>query len=152
MLTTDQVTSTALSIIGESGCFLVEVVVAPSGRIKVIFDHPAGLTIDQCSSISKQIAGSLDEDGRFEWEIGSPGIGSTFKVREQYEKAVGRNLKVRTTDNKELEGVLLRLEEDAIVLDVKHRGKKAKETPGIVNIPMSQIKTTKEQVIINQRA
>jgi ribosome maturation factor RimP len=54
-------------------------------------------------------------------EVSSPGLGSPFRVKQQYEKNTGRLVEVTLTDGKRQEGELESVSDQAIVLTMKGR-------------------------------
>jgi ribosome maturation factor RimP len=102
--------------------FLVEIAVNERNVINIYVDSYDGLTIDQCINISRHVEHSLDRDEEdFELQVSSPGLSAKFKVKEQYYKYVGRPVEVVTTDNVELEGVILSATEEGIILETSAR-------------------------------
>mgnify|MGYP006300227555 CR=1 FL=1 len=97
--------------------FLVEVMVSPSNVIKVFIDSFDGLTIDQCVEMSRKLEQQLDRDREdFELQVSSPGLTEPFKVKEQYLKNKGRELEVVTNEGIKLEGELLEVRNEDILL------------------------------------
>jgi ribosome maturation factor RimP len=102
--------------------FLVEITVNERNVINIFVDGYDGLTIDQCINISRHVEHSLNRDEEdFELQVSSPGLSSKFKVKEQYIKYVGRPVEVVTTDNAELEGVILSATDEGIILETSAR-------------------------------
>jgi ribosome maturation factor RimP len=117
-----------------SAIYAVDIQVAGKlgGRLKVtiLLDSDAGIQIDQCASISRQLGNQLDEidlfDGRaFTLEVSSPGVDFPLTQPWQYRKNVGRQLQVTLTDGTLRNGRLDALADDHIVLDIAP-AKKAK--------------------------
>jgi ribosome maturation factor RimP len=114
-----------------SSIFIVDITVGGSQQINVLIDKPEGVSIDECVSVSRHIEGSLDrEEQDFELQVSSPGLDMPFKVQEQYQKNIGRTVKVYTKDNKKHEGVLAEVTADFVVLKWQEKerleGKKKK--------------------------
>lgn len=102
--------------------FLVEITVNERNVINIFVDSYDGLTIDQCINISRHVEHSFDrEEEDFELQVSSPGLLSKFKVKEQYHKYTGRPIEVVTSDNIELEGVILSVDEEGITLETSTR-------------------------------
>jgi ribosome maturation factor RimP len=111
--------------------FLVSVAVSHSNKITVTVDSYQGATIDKCINISRRIESKLDRDKEdFELEVTTPGLDSSFKVREQYIKHIGKEVKLYIKDNP-LRGKLLQLNETSILfgyeVEEKTEGKKKKQ-------------------------
>lgn len=129
--------------------FLVDLSVSSSNAILVEIDSPEGVKIADCVAISRHIEGNLDrEEFDFELSVSSAGVGRPFKVFQQYEKNLGKEVEVLLLDGQKLKGELLKAEKDEIVLRTTRKerleGKKKKEI--IIedkSIQMDAIKETK---------
>lgn len=111
--------------------FLVDVVVTGANRrqkVMVLLDGDQGVTIDQCSKLSRKISAALEEKDLFEgaWslEVSSPGVDFPLKYQRQYPKHVGRRLKVSQTDGKEIIGPLLEVTAEGIRVNAETKVKK----------------------------
>ncbi|MCB9185326.1 MAG: ribosome assembly cofactor RimP [Flavobacteriales bacterium] len=125
-----------------SGLFLVSVKVLPSNRIRVFVDALAGLDVKDCVDISRHIEGNLDREKEdYELEVSSPGLSEPFQHPLQYQKNVGRTLKVISNDGQELKGKLVKFENESIT--IQPDGKKKKESAEPVIIPLTEIKEAK---------
>ena len=112
--------------------FLVEAKVAGGNRISVLVDSPEGMPIKEVVSISRHIESSFDrEQEDFELVVSSPGLDQPFKVLQQYLKYVGKTVEVKAGNGKRIEGLLLSVDEQGIVLETSEKkkieGKKKKE-------------------------
>jgi len=104
--------------------FIVEISVSSSNVIHVFVDGFNGITIDQCIAISRNVEHNLDrEEEDFELEVSSPGLTEGFKVRQQYIKYEGREIKVEKQDGEKLEGLLKISDEEGIILETSERKK-----------------------------
>jgi len=84
------------------GAFLVDAQVRNErgGKmVQVFVDTDAGIRVEQCSAISRDIARELDLhpvfDGSYRLEVSSPGIDRPLKILRQYQKNTGRRFKVK---------------------------------------------------------
>jgi len=119
MITTESITGLIAQHIEGSEVFLVEVLVKPGNAIRVHLDSPGGISIDECVKISRFVNESLDRDVEdYSLEVSSPGLGGSFRVKQQYEKNVGRDIEVLYTDGIKVKGKLVSVEEKGIVLMV----------------------------------
>ena len=117
MITTELITELIAQHLAGGDVFLVEVVVRPGNAIRVHVDSPDGIAIDECVKISRFVNDSLDRDVEdYALEVSSPGLGGSFKVRQQYEMNVGRDIEVLYTDGIKVKGKLVSVEENGIVL------------------------------------
>ena len=122
--------------------FLVSVKVLPSNRIKVFVDAVNGLDVKACVQISRHIEGSLDREKEdFELEVSSPGLSEPFQHPLQYQKNVGRGIKVLTNDGSRAKGKLVKFESNTITIEPET--KKKKEQAELIIIPLSEINEAK---------
>ena len=151
MLNAENIKQLVFDFISGTGIFLVEVKVTKGNKVVVFIDRPEGLAIDDCVNLSRHLEEKLDRETQdFELEVSSPGLDAPFKVAEQYQKAVGRTVQVLTLESKKWEGVLKKIEETSIVIEplAKKKSQKKPQEETEVVLPFSQIKTTKELLII----
>jgi len=125
--------------IRETDIFLVEVAVKAGNVIRILVDRPDDISIDQCVEISRYLNGQFDREVEdFSLEVSSPGLNAPFKVRQQYEKNVGRKVEVLATDGTKYEGKLEGLTDDGFTVKVKGRDKafrfdEVKKTKAIIS-------------------
>ncbi|MBL0340209.1 MAG: hypothetical protein IPP71_04380 [Bacteroidetes bacterium] len=104
--------------IKSSECFLVEVKSAPS-KVTVFIDKPAGVTLAECSSLNRFIFDALEADNVWEThelEVSSPGMDQPLRVYQQYLRRIGREVRIITTEGRELKGKLKSANEIGIEL------------------------------------
>jgi ribosome maturation factor RimP len=119
MITTESITKLVEQHIKGSDIFLVEVLVKPGNAIRVHVDRPESISIDECVKISRFINESLDRDVEdYSLEVSSPGLGGSFRVRQQYEKNLDRDIEVLYTDGIKVTGRLESVSEKGITLKV----------------------------------
>jgi len=88
--------------------FIVNVAVNPNKHIVVEIDSKEGVSIDYCVELSRYISSKFEEEiGNFELEVASAGISQPFRVLQQYEKFIGKEVEVLTTQGIKLTGLLL---------------------------------------------
>lgn len=129
--------------------FVVDITVGSANQIHILVDGMNGLSIDNCVAISRHVEHSLDRDAEdFSLEVSSPGLDMPLKVFKQYQKNVGRDLIIVRTDETDLTGKLLEVNDDGIKLHTERKerleGKKKKQL--IVEefeISFNDIKTAK---------
>jgi ribosome maturation factor RimP len=133
--------------------FLVDVSVTPSNKITILVDSPEGITINQCATISRKMEELLDRSKEdFDLMVSSPGLDSGFKVIQQYQKNIGRELEIIMKDQSVTRGILKQVGKNEIIIEtpLKESGKgKLKEAPGIAEqkILLNNIKTAKVRII-----
>ena len=122
--------------------FVVDVVLSKHKpyKVTVILDGDNGITIDDCSLLSRALSEDLDTidliKDNYTLEVGTPGLDQPLKLKRQYAKNVGRELKVHQKDKTTVTGLLTETDEDKIVLEV--RGSKKNELIK-TEIPFSEI-------------
>jgi len=147
MIERDRIIELVEKIIRETEIFLVGITVTAKNKILVWIDRKDGITIDECAEISKELENHLDrsiED--FELEVSSPGLDTSFRVRQQYDKNIGREIEIVTEDNKIHKGELLQVTEDGIKLEIikNKKGKVKKEDQATeLSLGFNQIKSAK---------
>jgi ribosome maturation factor RimP len=125
--------------------FVVEVLVSGKKipkRVMVIIDGDRGITIDDCAELSRQISKGLDDRALFDeenylLEVSTPGLDHPLKLKRQYYKNIGRNLRVKRQDTV-TEGKLTEVTEEKIML-VQQVGTGKKVETTTVEIPFTEI-------------
>lgn len=101
-----------------TGYFPVDLTVSKENEIKVEVDSKAGVDIDFCIGLTRDIEEAFPrEDEDYELEVGSAGLTSPFKVRAQYEKNLGNKVEVLTRDGRKLHGVLTSVQHDTFTIE-----------------------------------
>jgi ribosome maturation factor RimP len=141
MITTAFISDLVTQHIGGTDIFLVEVLVKPGNAIMVHVDRPEGISIDECVKISRYLNDSLDRDVEdYSLEVSSPGLGGAFRVKQQYEKNLGRDIEVLYTDGIKVKGKLQRVSDEGVVLNVQGDDE---------DIRFEEIKTAKAIITFN---
>jgi ribosome maturation factor RimP len=122
--------------------FLVDCLVSTGNKIQVFVDSLAGLSVKDCVNLSRHIESSLNrEEEDFELEVSSPGADVPFKVPAQYQKNIGRKLKVIDKEGKEYQGKLFAFDGNIITLESnstkKNQKSKITET---LNLELDKVK------------
>jgi len=134
----------------DNGLFIVDLRISSSNQINVELDKYEGnVSVDDCIRVSRNVEHNLDRDEQdFELHVSSAGLDKGLRVFAQYEKNVGRDVKVKRKEGGKIEGTLIDATEEQIVVQTTRKerieGRKKKET--IVEdhiIPMSNILETK---------
>lgn len=127
--------------------FIVSITMLKNGILSILLDGDNGISIDDCVAVSRHVGFHLEEENVIEHayrlEVSSPGIDSPLLLLRQYEKNIGRNIRVKLDNGDKKEGTLLAVTSDEITLEekVKEKGKKAELK--VTALPLSQIKETK---------
>lgn len=113
MLDKELLTNTVEQAITDTDLFLVEVNVTPDNKVTVVIDAAEGVDIDQCVKLTRAIEEKFDRDVEdYELEVGSAGVTSPFKVREQYEMNIGNPVEILTRDGKKMHATLHSVSDD----------------------------------------
>ena len=145
MISKERVKELALEKITELGYFLVDVKVSATNDITILFDKNDGVVVKDCLIVSRHIEGNLDRDIEdYQLTVCSPGIDKPFVVTEQYQKNIGRDVKVKTTTGEKIKGKLISFDEVLVVETERKKNNKKKELlKEQINIPIDKIKETK---------
>lgn len=127
--------------------FPVEIKISPANDIKVFLDADDGITIEKCTSVNKALYKYIEEsglfpDGNFSLEVSSPGVDEPLKLYRQYKKNIGRNVEVLMNDAGRVEGKLLEVNDEGIIVEEK-TGRGNKTLINKITILFNQIKQTK---------
>jgi ribosome maturation factor RimP len=128
--------------------FLVDVRITPSNQMVVEMDSKQGVSIDDCAKMSEWIEGRLDREKEdFELEVSSPGLGSPFKVWQQYEKYVGDEVEVTTKTGEKWSGILDHLDKESFSVRVMEKirpegAKRSKIVERLKSFTFDEVKKT----------
>lgn len=136
---------------GDTDNFLVDLRVKPGNNIKVFLDADSGISIARCVSINRALYKKIEEaawfpEGDFSLEVSSPGLDEPLKLLRQYRKNLGRSVEVTLKDSSRIEGKLLEVTEDGIVVE-EIKGKNKKKEVIAHSLLFDNIKQTKIQVV-----
>lgn len=130
----DRVALLVEGILDEKGLELVLVEYVGSGRsstLRLFIDRgegysegPGGVTIDECSSVSRELARILDvEDiirGSYSLEVSSPGLDRPLTKESDYTKYAGRVVNIKTRNplegRRKFKGTLKGLEDGKVII------------------------------------
>lgn len=120
-------------ILEASNCFLVDISLKPSKisqKVIILVDSDEGITIQQCTSVSRQLAKQLEEMEFFAeaytLEVSSPGLDQPLVLPRQFIKNIGRSLKITDNSGEMFTGELLEVGEKEITLQLPAPKKKPK--------------------------
>lgn len=101
--------------------FLIDFSVSDGGKILVTLDGDNGITLQDCIDVSRAIEHNLDrEEHDFALEVASAGATSPLTDKRQYNKNIGRMLKVKTAAET-IEAPLTEANSEFIVLEWEAR-------------------------------
>lgn len=100
----EQIEQQIQRIVESEGLELVHIDYRKQGRgylLRIDIDKEGGVTVDDCSLVSQQVSTWLDvEDpipAEFELQVSSPGLDRKFYKTSDYEKFIGRLVRVKTS-------------------------------------------------------
>jgi ribosome maturation factor RimP len=149
MMTSTQIQNLFQNITTPENFYVVEITVSAGNRISILIDSMKGVTIDECVKVSRAIEKQLDRDKEdFELEVSSPGLTEPFKVPQQYQKNIGKEVEVLLKSGIKQKGQLLSFEENILLLETKKKVKpEGKKKPELVTeqfkFDINEIKATK---------
>jgi ribosome maturation factor RimP len=136
-------------ILQEEQVELVEILLRrEAGRqvLRLLVDKDNGIQLSDCIKLNEKIGRVLDEwhviQESYVIEVDSPGIDRPFKVKRDYERAIGRLVRVtlaeRISDKKEYVARLEEISDTGVKIDVDKKG--------IIDIPFDKIVRAREEV------
>jgi ribosome maturation factor RimP len=134
--------------------FLVDVSVSESYKINVTLDGDTGVQLQDCIDVSRFLDSNLDRDEQdYSLEVASAGVSSPLKMVRQYQKNVGRILRLKTA-NETLEATLEQAGDETVLLswttrEAKKIGKGKETVEHKREIPYSEIKEAIVTIIFN---
>jgi len=100
--------------------------------LRVLIDKPGGVTIEDCTRISRAIEPALDVEDfihhEYHLEVSSPGLNRPLTKPAHFRSAEGKRIKVKTfgpigePPRKNFTGTLKGVEDDAITVNVEGAG------------------------------
>ncbi|BAQ10555.1 ribosome maturation factor rimp [Bacillus sp. OxB-1] len=133
---TEEVGKLVDPIVDELGLELVDIEFVKEGKdwfLRIYIDTPQGdIDIDQCAVVSEKLSTELDRTDpipqNYFLEVSSPGAERPLKKEEDYEKAVGQYVFIKTYEPidgmKEFEGYLIVNEPDSVELQIRIKTRK----------------------------
>jgi ribosome maturation factor RimP len=117
----------------EGRIFIVDIIIKSSKlsqKVSILVDSDEGITIQECTSISRRLAKQLEELDVFAeaytLEVSSPGLDQPLLLPRQYRKNVDRTLKVTLKTGEIVSGRLAEASDDSIKLILPEPKKKPK--------------------------
>ena len=113
-----------------AGADLEGLTVSPAGRrrvVRVVVDRDGGITLDDVADLSRLLSEALDDadarepallGGAYVLEVSSPGVDRPLTEPRHWRRNAGRLVAAALHDGTSVTGRVLRLDGDAVVLDV----------------------------------
>jgi ribosome maturation factor RimP len=131
----------------DNGLYVVEMTISSTNVIRIEIDKiNGGVTVSDCVSVSRNVEHNLDrEKADFELHVSSAGLDKPFRHINQYIKNVGRTINVKTKDGRTIEGEIVKVADEKIILSAEEmqllEGKKKKEKVEVIyEIMLTEIK------------
>ena len=113
-------------------------------KVVILVDGDEGISVDTCADISRSVSEELESLNMFEesytLEVSSPGLDFPLTSERQYNKNIGRQLKIDLISGERVKGDLTRTDNSGITLKINTGKKKEDED---LFIPFSDIKSSK---------
>ncbi len=122
-------------IVNDLNLELVDIEYVKEGKswfLRVFIDKEQGIDIEECGMVSEKLSEKLDELDPIPYnyflEVSSPGAERPLKKQKDYDKAVGKNVHIKTYEpidgEKIFEGVLTNFTGDTVTVEVKIKTRK----------------------------
>jgi ribosome maturation factor RimP len=104
----------------------------PNWFLRVYIDKETGVDIDECAVVSEKLSEKLDEvdpiSENYFLEVSSPGAERPLKKDKDFEKAIGKNVYIKTYEpienEKNFEGILTAFDGKTVTVEVKIKTRK----------------------------
>ncbi len=118
-------------------------------KVLVLLDGDEGVNIDDCADLSRAISAELEEndimESAYTLEVSSPGVDYPLSMGRQFQKNIGREVKVTLNNGKDTKGKLKAYTDKSITLE-KEKGKGKKKETEELEIALQDIKKTIVQI------
>ncbi|MDQ6596962.1 MULTISPECIES: ribosome maturation factor RimP [Bacillus] len=132
---TEVVEKLAEPILEELGLELVEIEYVKEGKswfLRIYIDKDLGVDIEDCGVVSERLSEKLDEldpiPHNYFLEVSSPGAERPLKKSKDFEKAIGKNVFIKTYEpidgEKSFEGLLQAFDGQTVIIEVKIKTRK----------------------------
>jgi ribosome maturation factor RimP len=122
-------------IVNEIGLELVDIEYVKEGRdwfLRVYIDKENGVDIEDCGIVSEKLSEKLDAidpiPHNYFLEVSSPGAERPLKKDKDFEKAMGKNVFIKTYEpidgEKAFEGILTQFDGETVTVEVKIKTRK----------------------------
>ncbi|RZF61725.1 ribosome assembly cofactor RimP [Sphingobacterium corticibacterium] len=127
--------------------FIVRIKMHNNGLLEILVDGDNGISIEDCVQISRHVGFHLEEedaiDRAYRLEVSSPGIDSPLLLLRQYQKNIGRNVRIKSLEGEKREGKLIAVNDKNIFIEETKKEKGKKATIEEAEIPLDNITETK---------
>ena len=126
--------------------FLVDMKISASSDITVVLDGDNGVTLQDCLDASRAIEFNMDREIHdFSLQVMSAGLSEPLESPRQFRKNIGRTLELLLNDNSKIEGELINVDDEKVIVRLEYRrpkliGKGKEDVVEDKEIPYSDIK------------
>ncbi|WP_028399017.1 ribosome maturation factor RimP [Ectobacillus panaciterrae] len=142
---TEIVEELAKPIVAELNLELVDVEYVKEGKdwfLRVFIDSDAGVDIEECAAVSERLSEALDKEDPipdlYFLDVSSPGAERPLKKEQDFQKAVGKQVAIKTYEpfegEKKFEGKLLSYDGTTVTLAMIIKTRKKE-----IQIPMEKV-------------
>ncbi len=136
-----------------------ETIGAKQKIVRILVDHPKGVTLDDCSRISRRIGDELDRRNLIPYayvlEVSSPGVERGLYKASDFKRFAGQRIALRTREpldgRRAFKGMLKGLDESdaepCVLLDLPAGRGKAAET---ISIPFANVEKAQIEVSLDE--
>lgn len=115
--------------VSAAGFELLGIEVLRAGKhstVRLYIDHPDGVTVEHCATISREVGAILDVEDpishEYMLEVSSPGLDRPLFTPEHFARAVGQKVDVKLAipqdGRRKFKGILQAIEQDMLVIEI----------------------------------
>ncbi|MFK8009209.1 MAG: ribosome maturation factor RimP [Saprospiraceae bacterium] len=112
-----------------SDCYIIEIL-QNNIKLQIFLDSDSNMDFTKCRKISRYLEEHIDENQwlgeKYILEVSSPG-DRPLKFPRQYKKNLGRTVEVLTNEDEKINGEIIEVNEEGIVVEYKVRIKEGKK-------------------------
>ncbi|MCS0652345.1 MAG: ribosome maturation factor RimP [Bacillota bacterium] len=150
---TETVEQLVTPIVDELNLELVDIEYVKEGKdwfLRVFIDKETGVDIEECGMVSERLSEKLDAEDPIPYnyflEVSSPGAERPLKKDSDFNKAVGKNVYIKTYEpidgEKTFEGVLTQFDGETVTVEVKIKTRKKN-----IEIPYEKVANARLAVV-----
>ncbi|MEK6454104.1 ribosome maturation factor RimP [Caldifermentibacillus hisashii] len=150
---TETVEKIAWPIVHELGLEIVDIEYVKEGKnwyLRLYIDKENGVDIEECGMVSEKLSEKLDEidpiPHNYYLEVSSPGAERPLKKQADFEKAIGKNVHIKTYEpidgEKIFEGILQEFDGTNVTIEVRVKTKSK-----VIQIPYNKIAQARLAVV-----
>lgn len=132
---TEVVEELVTPILNENELELVDIEYVKEGKnwfLRVYIDKDSGIDIEECGIVSERLSEKLDAidpiPHNYFLEVSSPGAERPLKKEKDYQKAIGKNVFIKTYEpidgEKAFEGILTEFNGETVTVEMKIKTRK----------------------------